>query len=62
MDQTAIHIFDILREATETPEGKVIYILTVICVLMIVDFLTGSLAAWRNPGISFQSQIGRAHV
>lgn len=58
MDQTAIHIFDILRDATETPEGKVIYILAIICVLMIIDFITGSLAAWRNPGISFQSQEG----
>lgn len=58
MDQTAVHIFDILREATETPEGKVIYILTIICVLMIVDFITGSLAAWRNPSIAFRSQEG----
>lgn len=58
MDQTAIHIFDILREATETPEGKVIYILAVICVLMIIDFITGSIAAWRSPKIEFQSQQG----
>lgn len=58
MDQTAVHIFDVLREATETPEGKVIYILTIICVLMIVDFITGSLAAWRNPKIAFRSQEG----
>lgn len=58
MDQTAAHIFDVLRAATETPEGKVIYILAVICVLMIIDFVTGSVAAWRNPSISFQSQEG----
>lgn len=58
MDQTAIHIFDILREATETPEGKVIYILAIICVLMIIDFITGSVAAWRNPSIDFRSQEG----
>lgn len=58
MDQTAVHIFDILRHATDTPEGKVIYILTIICVLMIIDFITGSLAAWRNPKIAFRSQEG----
>lgn len=58
MDQTAVHIFDILRAATETPEGKVIYILAIICVLMIIDFITGSLAAWRNPSIAFRSQEG----
>lgn len=58
MDETAIHLFDALRAATETPEGKVIYILTVICVLMIIDFITGSLAAWRNPSIAFRSQEG----
>lgn len=58
MDQTAVHIFDILRAATETPEGKVIYILAIICVLMIIDFITGSLAAWRNPSIDFRSQEG----
>lgn len=58
MDQTAAHIFDVLRAATETPEGKVIYILTVICVLMIIDFLTGSIAAWRNKSIEFKSQEG----
>ena len=58
MDQTAVHIFDILRAATETPEGKVIYILAIICVLMIIDFITGSLAAWRNPSNAFRSQEG----
>lgn len=58
MDQTAVHIFDVLRAATETPEGKVIYILAIICVLMIIDFITGSVAAWRNPSIDFRSQEG----
>lgn len=58
MDRTALHLFDMLRAATETPEGKVIYLLTIICVLMIIDFITGSLAAWRNPKIAFRSQEG----
>lgn len=58
MENTALHIFQVMRAATETPEGKVIYILTIICVLMIIDFITGSLAAWRNPSIAFRSQEG----
>lgn len=58
MENTALHIFQVMRAATETPEGKVIYILTIICVLMIIDFITGSLAAWRNPKIAFRSQEG----
>ena len=58
MENTALHIFQALYGATETPEGKVIYILAIICVLMIIDFVTGSVAAWRNPSISFQSQEG----
>lgn len=58
MENTALHIFQALHGATETPEGKVIYILTIICVLMIIDFITGSIAAWRNPAIAFRSQEG----
>ena len=58
MENTALHIFQALHGATETPEGKVIYILTIICVLMIIDFITGSIAAWRNPDINFRSQEG----
>lgn len=58
MENTALHIFQALRAAIETPEGKVIYILTIICVLMIIDFVTGSIAAWRNPAIKFRSQEG----
>lgn len=58
MDDKALFIFDVLRNATETPEGKVIYILAVICILMIIDFLTGSIAAWRNSDILFRSQEG----
>ena len=58
MENMALHIFQALHGATETPEGKVIYILTIICVLMIIDFITGSIAAWRNPDIKFRSQEG----
>ena len=58
MNETAIFLFDALHHMSESPEGKVIYILSVICLLMIVDFLTGTVAAWRNPDIKFRSQEG----
>lgn len=37
MDEKAFYIFDLLRHAGDTVEGKVIYILSLICLLMIVD-------------------------
>lgn len=58
MDEKALIIFDFLRRSTDTMEGKALYILSIVCILMIVDFLTGSLAAWRNPAIKFRSQEG----
>ena len=57
-DQAAVMMFDWLHHAVATNEGKVLYILALICVAMIVDFLVGSLAAWRNPDIKFTSQKG----
>ena len=58
MNETAIFLFDYLHHMAESPEGKVIYILSIICLLMIVDFITGTVAAWRNPDIKFRSQEG----
>lgn len=58
MTLTAAQLFELLRQATETPENKVLYLLALICVAMIVDFLLGSLAAWRNPAVKFSSQEG----
>lgn len=58
MNETAIFLFEYLHNMAESPEGKVIYILSIICLLMIVDFLTGTVAAWRNPDIKFRSQEG----
>lgn len=58
MDEKALFIFDFLRHSTNTMEGKALYILAVVCVLMIIDFITGSLAAWRSPKIKFNSQEG----
>ena len=51
-------MFDWLHHAVATNEGKVLYLLALICVAMVVDFLIGSIAAWRNPEIKFTSQKG----
>lgn len=58
MNETAIFLFDYLHHMAESPEGKVIYILSIICLLMIIDFITGTIAAWRNTDIKFSSQEG----
>ena len=58
MNETAIFLYDYLRHASDTLEGKAIYVLTMVCVLMIVDFLTGTAAAWLNTDIKFNSQAG----
>lgn len=58
MDDKAVYFFDFLTDNIDTPEGKAMYILSVICVLMIVDFLTGYIAAWRNPNIKHNSDTG----
>ena len=42
----------------ETAEGRVMYVLTAICVAMIIDFLSGTFAAKINPNIEFKSKIG----
>lgn len=55
---TAVKVFETLSEYVKTQEGKVMYILTMVCVFMAIDFILGSLAAWRNPNIKFRSNEG----
>ena len=57
-DPVAVYLFDTLHHAVSTNEGRVLYLLALICVAMVVDFLIGSLAAWRNPNVKFTSQKG----
>ncbi|MGX7195432.1 phage holin family protein [Enterococcus olivae] len=47
-----------LLKLIETAEGRVMYVLTAICVAMIIDFLSGTAAARMNPDIEFRSKIG----
>ena len=51
-------LFQTLAQAASTTEGKALYILTLICIAMILDFLLGSFAAWRDPSVKFTSGRG----
>lgn len=35
-----------LAALSATPEGRVLYILAIICALMVLDYITGTVAAW----------------
>lgn len=54
----AEHFFEFLKVLLYVPENKVIYLLAVICALMVIDFITGTVAAWINPKIKFLSHAG----
>lgn len=51
-------VFDFFNSCVATQENKVFYMLSVLCVLMIIDFILGTAAAWRNPTIKFNSGDG----
>lgn len=51
-------LFSALEQAVSTSEGKALYILVLICIAMILDFLLGSFAAWRDSQVKFTSQRG----
>ena len=52
-------MIDYLRHFTTTQEGKVLYVLAIIACLMIIDFISGTIAAIINPNIDFKSSAGR---
>ena len=51
-------MFTYLRQLTETDDAKILFILALICGAMILDFASGTLAAWVNPDIEFKSKMG----
>lgn len=51
-------MFDFLEHFLVDADHKAIYVLTLICVAMIIDFLSGSLAAKINSEIKFLSKVG----
>lgn len=51
-------MFEYLRHLIATEDNKVIFILTLIAIAMIIDFLSGTIAAKINPDIKFESKKG----
>lgn len=51
-------LFSALAQAASTTEGKALYLLALLCLTMVLDFLLGSLAAWRDPSVKFTSGRG----
>lgn len=51
-------MFDYFRHFLETEDEKILFILALICGAMIIDFITGTVAAKINPDIEFKSKVG----
>ncbi|WP_244228984.1 phage holin family protein [Streptococcus suis] len=51
-------MFDFLRALIATEDGLVLFLLGLIVVMEIVDFLSGTFAAMINPDIEYKSKIG----
>ena len=54
----AINMFEFLRELIKTEDARILFILGVICIAMVIDFLSGTIAAKINPTIEFKSKAG----
>ena len=55
---TATYVFDFFRTCTSTQECRVLFVLALIAIAMVVDFITGTIAAFVNPNIDFKSKAG----
>ena len=53
-----IEFFNFFRSLIQTEDGLVLYALTLIVSMEIIDFLTGTIAAIANPDIEYKSKIG----
>lgn len=51
-------MFGYLAHFLDNADTKAVYVLTMICVAMILDFISGTLAAKINPEIEFKSKVG----
>lgn len=51
-------VFKYLDQFVADADHKAIYVLALICGAMIIDFLSGTLAAKINPNIEFTSKVG----
>ncbi|NQM20165.1 hypothetical protein HO420_07470 [Streptococcus suis] len=50
-------MFDFLRELIATEDGLVLFLLSLIVVMEIVDFLSGTFAAMINPDIEVRQEV-----
>lgn len=53
-----IEFFDFFRSVVQTEDGLILYALTLIVSMEIIDFVTGTIAAIVNPDIEYKSKIG----
>lgn len=51
-------IIEFFDACMSTTDGRILYLLSVICGAMIIDFMTGSISAKINKEIVFESQKG----
>ena len=53
-----IEFFNFFRSVVQTEDGLILYALTLIVSMEIIDFVTGTIAAIVNPEIEYKSKIG----
>lgn len=53
-----VQLFDFFRNCVGSEDSKILFILMIIAVAMIIDFITGTIAAYVNPEIEFKSKAG----
>lgn len=53
-----MNLFEWLRQFLETDDSKILFILALINMAMIIDFITGTIAAKVNSNIKFNSKAG----
>ena len=51
-------MFEFLKSCIATQDGKILFILSLIAGAMVIDFITGTVAAKINPKIDFKSSKG----
>ncbi len=51
-------LLSFLKHLLDTEDGKVLFVLSLICLAMIIDFASGTLAAIINKDIEFKSKVG----
>ena len=53
-----MNLFEWLKQFLETDDSKILFILALINATMIIDFITGTIAAKVNSNITFNSKAG----